>query len=178
VGALTERRGAGAQLGLGLAAAGEDQVRVVEAADRVDHDVIALLRMKAGDAPDGEGVRRDAELGADPRPSLLAEGDLVGPHRVGQVGDLVRVDAGRDHRLAGALGDRQHRRDSAAGAGVEPPSRPGAHLPRDRAPLGPGESRSELRRQARGQKLLLLVMQQQQVIGKLRRQRGREAAAQ
>ena len=68
---LAERLGARAQLGLGLAGAGEDQVGLVaERRDRVDQDVVALLRVEAGDAADGEGVGGDAELGADPLAAL------------------------------------------------------------------------------------------------------------
>ena len=71
---------------------------VAQHSHAVDHDVVALLRVEAGDAADREGVWGDPQLGADPLSALGAEANFLGPHRVGQERHLVGVDAGVDHR--------------------------------------------------------------------------------
>ena len=180
--ALAERRGALAQLGLGLArrrrgsGARAGRRRAASSA-RVDHDVVALLRVEAGDAADDEGVGGDAELArAAARRPRRREADLVGAHRVGQDVDLAprrrrrrsptRACPRRSPSPRGA--PRRRRRYSAAAGPGAAGTAPGPTRPRRRA----ARSRA---RQRGGQQLLLLVVEEQHVVGRLGSQRAPQA---
>ncbi len=167
--ALPQRLGKPAQLRFSLAPTGHDQVYplVLERTDGANDHVIALLGMKARDAPDHKGLRGDTEAIAHACPSLLGVADLIGAHYVGNHHDLRRRYAHIGDRATRTLGDRHHKPGALASMEVGTPRQAPAQGKGNWTPLRPNDCAGKRGGQRGAQQLLLLVVDQQNVVGGL-----------